>query len=290
MSHALGRWLIAGASLAAILTGTAMSLPANAASLPSCANNVSCTNNTTFGEAGYYGSDDNHTHYRFTETTVTASASLKNLNGLTQTSPDNEGAVGTELCDPNTGDVAQIGLFWDYTTSSYRVAYAEGTFSSLTAEDPCIDDGFENPAIESADTLLGNFTINQGDKVYVGVYYSPSRHHYLEFGACDITQDVCRQAQVSTGSQEYWEFGTGALTNNGTLTAPASNLLAAFTGSEVTTYSGKGPISISDVAGYNGLGGLTEAQFDNASSQVVMSPNDSLSGSTFSLFEGSTSA
>jgi hypothetical protein len=290
MSHTLaGRWLIAGTSLAAILTGTAMTLPASAASLPSCADSINCTSNTALGEAGYYGSDDNHTHYRFTETTVTASASLKDLNGLTSAA-NNEGAVGTELCDPNTGNVAQIGLFWDYTTSSYQVAYASGTFSSLTAKDPCIDDGFADPTIESATTLLGNFTISQGDKVYVGVYYSPAKHHYLEFGACDITQDVCRQAQVSTGNQEYWEFGTGALTNNSTLTAPASNLLEAFTGSEVTTYSGKGPVPVSDVAGYGGLGGLTEAQFDNASSQVVMSPNDSLSGSAFSLFEGSTSA
>lgn len=276
---------------ASIIGGLALAAaPAHAASLPSCANSINCTNNTASGEAGYYGSDDNHTHYRFTETTITASASLRDLNGSTSAA-NTEGAVGTELCDPNTGYVAQIGLFWDVTTSSYQVAYSNGTFSSLTAKDPCIDDGFQNASIESAATLLGNFTISQGDKVYVGVYYSPGRHHYLEFGACDITQDVCRQAQVTgVPSVAFWEFGTGALTNNSTLTAPAANLLGAFTNDEVTIYSGKAPIPVSDVTGYNGLGGLTEAQFDNASSQVVMSPDDSLSGSTFSLFEGSTSA
>lgn len=262
-------------------------------------------NNTTAGEAGYYGADDNHTHYRFTETTVEASPSLVNLNG--DTTP---GVVGTELCDPNTGSVAEIGLWWNASDGKYEISYEGPGVTNynklpihISQTDPCVQSGISAPLGDSsgdAPELVGpaaadnGYVINKDDQVYLGEYYTPTGRHYhqISFGACDLTQGWCVQAYGGSKSGlEFWEFGTGALTTQFSLTAPADNLLETFNSSRVTCYGCKSSIPISDVLPVGGFGGgLTEAQYINSSSQVVMSPNGSLSGSDFSLYEGSTSS
>ena len=290
------RNIVAVAGTAAVLT-VAWAGAAAAASIPLVSNGN--------GTAGYYGADDNHTHYRFVQTVVTATPQLVSLNGETAMGP---GAVGAELCDPNIGDVAQISLAWNpklglidphthMPVGGYQVRDAFGNFGNFLAPDPCIQTGFvKYAAFWNRGTVLSNFTINQNDRIYLGIYYNPnqtsSHFQQISYGVCDITQGVCRQAwSVSRYSLNFWEFGIGAFANNVALTSPAFSAVSPFTNNEVTCYSCSGAIPISKVTPVNpfGIGGLTEAQFTNVSSQVVMSPNNSLNAAgDFTVYNGST--
>lgn len=285
------RNILAAAGTAAILAGGIALAGAGAASaqtLPSCAGGVNCTS-SAYGTGGYYGADDNHTHYRFVQTVTVATPQLVNLNGT----GDNEGAVGVGLCDPNTGQAAQISL--GYNGTGYQVAYTVGRYFTDTA-DPCVQNVFAHINPFKSGTLLDIPGVSQGDKIYLAVYYTPGgRHeHQISFGACDITSGVCRQAYSNSRySLNFWEFGIGAFSNDQFLTAPALNLLDSFSSNQVTCYicSHSVPItSVSPVNAFN-IGGLYEAQFTNVSSQVTLSPNDSLSLATddFTLYNGSTS-
>jgi hypothetical protein len=109
--------LAAAGSVAFLVGGMAMAGSASAQTLPSCATGVRCTTDVAApgslgedgGVAGYYGADDNHTHYRYVQTTVTATPQLIDLNGPLS-SEIYPASVGDELCDPNTGQIAQISL------------------------------------------------------------------------------------------------------------------------------------------------------------------------------------
>lgn len=275
--------------------------PASAASLPTCTvANTHCTNLTTtnqgLGLAGYYGADDAHTHYRYVQTVVTASASLNNLDG------NNSGAVGEELCDPNDGVGAQLGL-WDIN-GVYTVGWAVGTFAPQP--DPCIQNGLITNVntLPAANKLLTGITIKTGDQIQLMEFFNPfnrgSHFHQFAFNACDLTQGVCRQGGGVYGgyrapaNSEMYEFGIGAASGNANVTAgnpQPGNLVDTFSQSGITCYSCTHTVPISKVIGFfGGVGGLTEAQWVNGSSQIQMSPNDSLSGDTFKLYEGSTSA
>lgn len=282
---------LAGAGAASALI-FAPALAASAAPAVTSAS-VPVTNNTA-GESGYYANEDNATRFRYTQTTVTAQASLKNLNGLMPGSP---GAVGTELCDPNTGYAMQVGLWWNGT--KYVVSYGTGKFATNTFLDQCIQSEFVQNPLPSAPTLLTNLSINAGDQIALALYFDPRSHfgvHNVSISACDLTQSICRQyaGTFYTGSATMWEFGTGAVTNQPMLTAPAAIPLETFTNSRVTSYLDK-PYATVPVGAVRPL---AEANFVNGSGQTVMSPNGSLSpviagsgaaGSSFELFEGSTS-
>jgi len=291
--------LAAAGSVAFLVGGMALTGSASAQTLPSCATGVRCTTDVAApgsifedgGVAGYYGADDNHTHYRFVQTTVTATPQLVDLNGPggSEVAP---ATVGDELCDPNDGITAQISLgYWD---GSYQIGYYVG--KGADAKDPCIQDNLINGSINvfRIGTLLGLNGINPGDKVYLGIYYTPSgRHqHQLSFGACDETTGICRQAYTSSRFQlEFWETGVGAFVPGSLLTGGAVNEFETFSSTDVTCYSCAHSVPISSIAPVNsfGAGGLYEARFANSSDQVVMSPNDTLSGDTFDIFNGSTS-
>lgn len=265
---------------------------ANAAGYP--VTNVTGAN----GEAGYYAADDGGTHYRFVETTVAASPALNDLNG------ENGGAVGVTLCDPNTGYAVQLGL-WD-NSGQFNVSYADGTLPGSASSDPCIDAGFVDTSISSAPQLVGphaptTVTVNTGDLVYLAIYYDPTAshgHHTLVIDADNLTQGWSRQFQTHISAKEFYEFGIGAVNNDGiNLTAPAANLLETFNNDQISCYGCQTHFPISRVHTQGGPyvpgTGLREAQFVNSSSQVLMSPNGSLGGpplsDTFSMFEGSTS-
>lgn len=286
--------MLAAAGSVAILAG-GMALAgagaASAASLPSCTSGVNCTNNS-YGTAGYYGADDNHTHYRFVQTVTVATPQLVNLNGTN--SADDQGAVGVELCDPNIGYAAQISL--GHTAAGYEVAYTVGKYFTNTA-DPCSQNVFEFVNPFKSGTLLDIPGVSSGDKIYLAIYYTPggSHFHQLSFGACDITSGVCRQAYSNSRfSLNFWEFGIGAFSDNQQLTAPALNTLDTFSSNQVTCYSCSHSVNITTVSPVNAfnIGGLYEAQFVNSSTQVTLSPNDSLSAATddFTLYNGSTSS
>jgi hypothetical protein len=297
--------LAAAGSVAILAGGMALAGSASAASLPSCLNGTRCTETTATpgsisepgGVAGYYGADDNHTHYRFVQTVVTASPQLIDVNGPLS-SKYYPATVGDELCDPNDGVNAQISL--GYTaTFGWQVFYVVGKFPvspSGGSADPCIQDNYlaNGGSIYRVGTLLGLTGVSEGDQIYLGIYYTPGGHHehQLSFGACDITSGECRQAYTSTRySLNFWEFGIGAFAPAEVLTGGAVNLFDTFSYDQVTCYSCSHAVNVSAVQPVNqfGIGGLYEAEFANSSSQVVMSPNDSLSGAKFSMFNGSTS-
>ena len=235
------------------------------------------------GESGYYVNDNGHTRIRDAQSTVTVTSQIKNLNGDTSANP---GALGNELCDPNTGYAAQIGVWWDSAASKFKVSYGTGPLA--LANDPCIMSGFALP-LTSAPQLLSFSNINVGDVIHLDVFFQPSGYlHYIKFNACDITQDICRQAKVFTGWHDFYEAGIGAVTNETHLTAPANNLLDTFTQTSFNYYSSTS--AINSILSWHWE--LKEANFINSSSQVTMSPNDSLTpdGKAFNLFEGSTSA
>jgi hypothetical protein len=286
--------ILAAAVAATAIVGGFAALAGAANAAPRVASSLHFTSNT-FGEAGYYGNDDNATRYKYTQTTVIAQPSLVNLNGDTANGP---GAVGTELCDPNNGFALQVGLWWDAANSRYDVSYNQGnTFQPATGADPCIQDGFVIPDISSTPQLVGPNAptavhISSGDQVALAIYFDPPSHfghHHVVISACDLTQGFCRQYENSTyaPSTTMWEFGTGAVTNNTKLTAPAAIPLESFSNTKVTSYMSANPVPVGSV------GPLGEANFVNTSFQTVMSPNGTLvtpGGSAFTLFEGSTSA
>jgi hypothetical protein len=286
--------ILAAAGSVAILAG-GMALAgagsASAAALPSCASGLHCQNNTA-GVAGYYGADDNHTHYRYVQTEVTATPQLVNLNG--QGAGGKPGQVGVELCDPNTGFAAQLSL--GFINGKLEARYRVGVFFTPNS-DQCVENGFTNFNFADGQPLFNTSTQNTisfGDQLTLAIYYTPGGRHFhqISFGVCDATAGVCRQAyNNSPVAVNFFEFGIGAFANNQALTAGAVNPLDTFSLDEVTCYSCKSMVPISTVAPVNptGTGGLTETRFVNSSSQVTMSPNDSLSGSTFSIWNGSTS-
>ncbi len=290
--------LAAAGSVAFLVGGMALTGSASAASLPSCATGSHCTTSTAVpgslgqngGTAGYYGADDNHTHYRFVQTTVGASPQLVDLNGPLS-SELYPASVGNELCDPNDGVTAQISL--GFVGGKYQVAYIVGKYPK--AADPCIQNNFQTSGnIFRSGTLLGLNGISAGDQVYLGIYYDPSgtHRHQLSFGACDITTGICRQAYTSSRYQlEFWEFGIGTFLPGSVLTGGAVNKFETFTSNDVTCYSCAGPVPITSVSPVNsfGAGGLYEAQTANSSSQVTLSPNDTLTPTSFSMYNGSTS-
>lgn len=288
------RYILAAAGSAAILAGgmaLASAGTASAGTLPSCAGGVNCTNSVggNGGTAGYYGADDNHTHYKFVSTVTVATPQLVFLNGV-----DFTGSTGVTLCDPNTGQAAQLGLF-SGGPGVYGVFWATGKFLTAPSE-PCIQNGnvFLGKGFKSGSILM-NTGISTNDKLQLQISYAVSgpNKNRLTFSACDITSSVCRQAQVNSKTREYWESGIGVFSGVQQLTAPADNLLDSNAFNQVQCYSCGAAVPITSIAPVNpfNIGGLYEAQLINFSSQVTMSPNDSLSEATdgFSVWNGSTS-
>jgi len=281
------RIALAAAAAAALAIGGGGMAVANAATIPVI--NVT-VGSSAGGVAGYYGADDGHTNWRFVQTTVTASPTLENLNGV---SSSTLGAVGDTLCNENNGDDTQIGLYDD--GGVYGVAYDAGVVST-SYDDPCIDAGLINPSITSAPQLLGHLTggISAGDKILVSIYYDPtsSGHgmHELQFCATDLTKvNEHRCATLSIHAVDFTEYGIGVVSDAATVTAALNNNLETFTGSVVNFYSSTKPAeAISAEKAYYGYGGLSQVQYVNSSDQPEIGPDSSLSGENFTVFEGST--
>jgi len=276
----------------------ALAVPAGAATVPLI--NVT-VGSSSGGVAGYYGADDGHTHWRYVQTIVTASPTLENLNGSTAATT---GAVGAELCDEN-GDVvsgtargvaAQIGLY--DVAGKYGVAFDFGDLPAdpttpFVYDDPCIDAGLINPAITTASLqLLNGITIHAGDRLLLSVYYNPAGRftHQLSFSATDLSQANEHRSRTETiPAQSFTEYGVGVVSDASSVTAALNNNLETFTESDVNFYSStKAFEPISDTAGYYGYAGLSQVQYVNTSDQPEISPNSSLSGANFTVFEGST--
>jgi hypothetical protein len=272
--------------------------------------------------AGYLGADDNHTHYRFVQTTFPVTPQMINLNG-----PGLNGAVGVEECDPNIAYAAQFGIVWDTADgpAHWAAFYAQGHWNTLTG-DPCINHTLlvPNPntglcPVNGAGNVLGyspavfcgsfaNTVINTNDLLAnVAIYYTPGRHIHsgescafsvsvpgcVSFGFNDVTQGYARQAYGSRAVDlNFWEFGVGVFSGNQLLTAPAGITLVPFSDTGMNCYScaaGPRPISVIQPVNGFGVGGLEQVSDVNTSGQVVLSPNNSLAGGNFTMFNGSTS-
>jgi hypothetical protein len=260
--------------------------------------------------AGYLGADDNHTRYRFVQTTFPVTPQMINLNG-----PGLNGAVGVEECDPNIAYAAQFGVVWDTADgpAHWTAFYAQGHWNGLTG-DPCINHNLliPNPnvsvcPVNGTGPVLGtspvvfcgsfaNTVINTGDLLSdVAVYYVPSGFffHRMSFGFCNVTGGYCRQAySPETVSLNWWEIGAGVFSGNQLLTAPAGIPLVSFTSTGMNCYScspGPRPLSVIQPVNSTGVGGLEQVSDVNASGQDVLSPANSLAGGSFTMFNGSTS-
>jgi hypothetical protein len=235
----------------------------------------------TQGEAGYYANSNGQTRFRYVQTQVGVTNGIKNLNG----SPSNPGALGVELCNPNTDYSIQLGVLWNGT--SFEIQYGHGNLGApIGGNDPCIQSGLVNGPGGHLHFPNG-FTPVTGDQLTFAIYYNP-HSHWVTLGTCDLTQDVCRNTSFNDGFQNLYEFGIGAVSNANSLTAPASNFLAAFSHTAANYYSSThGWNSIFVPAHWN----LKRSDFVNGSDQVIMSSNGSLDagGHTFNLFNGSTS-
>jgi hypothetical protein len=316
--------LTAGAILAATL-GLAMASPAGATTLPlpACStvdpgvapNFVNAGHcwylNTTpggGGASGYLGADDFHTRYRFVQTTFPVTPQLINLNGV-----GINGAAGVEECDPNIAYAAQFGVVWDTADGGKWVPFYAQGFWSGTAGDPCINHQplVPNPTIAtcpvngnggsvtgtSPAVFCGSFAPVATNDVLsnVGIFYTPSGFffHHVSFGFCDVTQGYCRQAYAPhTVSLNFWEIGAGVFSGNQLLGAPANISLVPFSSTGMNCYScaaGPRPLSVIQPVNDTGTGGLEEVADDNTSGQVVLGPDNSLTGGSFTMFNGSTS-
>jgi len=306
------RATIAAAAIAALgIGGAAFAANANAGTIPliNIMQGTPGGGNSVSGVSGYYGADDAHTHYRYVETIVTASASLNNLNGFATSAI---GAAGTELCDENTGHAAQIGLY--NAGGKYGVAWAYGTLGANVSggwgifDDACTEAGLLAPLTATGPipttgvtggVLLNSIAspIHTGDQILLTIYYNPRGHfgfHSLQFGVTDLSQvNEHRSHTLTIPAESFTEFGIGILSNASAITAPANNLVDTFTNDKVNFYSSTvNAYPITSQKAFYGYGGLSQVEYINNSSQVLISPNSTLVGSpstaSFSVSEGST--
>ena len=319
--HTRKKFALALGAMAGAVVMLAMvpAVTAQAASLPSCSSSYHCTANpvgtSTSGpgnEAGYYGKNDNQTHYRYVQTITQAEPSLLNLS----TTNGEVAGAGAQLCATSSNFGAQTGVVGVPGTTpgtvDYEVLWAYGSLPALPANfvDPCIQSGLLQPDIDNTHCPLGGSatfglvtcgrfnigTIATGDHILAAVYYTPgsNHHHQISFGDCVVETGNCDQAYSQhTVTEEFTEFGIGAFSPL-SFTAPPDNLLDTFASNEVTCYSCPHMVPITAVTPVNqiGAGGLYEADVINGSSQPVLSPNDSLSAGadTFAVYNGSTSS
>ncbi len=277
--HAARAWVgrtILTATLA-VLGGGTYALTANA--VPVSAQ----INNTSIGEAGYYANDNGQTRFRDVQATTKVLNTFKFLNGT-----ESPGGIGVELCNDNTNYAAQLGIQW--TGTQFQLAYNYGTLVDPTPgiQDPCAQDGLLNGGVGIQ--FPHPIVPNVGDVLKFEIFYQPKGFiHYFQFKVTDVTQNRTEVQKVLTAPHDLYEFGIGVLTNDAHLTAPANILLNSFTSTSANYYSStKAWNSINVPSHWD----LEYAQLINSSSQVTLSPNNSLNpqGTAFNLYEGSTSA
>ena len=235
--------------------------------------------NTNSGEAGYLLANDGHTHYRFISTRVEAGPNLATLNDTGNTS---DGAEGVELCDPNTGFAAQVGLFWNGT--NYEAAYAYGVLPQPTTGpyDPCAQSGLladlpaGTPSVGTSDVTFGKASVDvaTGQTVQVSVYYNPkgSHSHQLQFSILNVTTGWVRNPTYSIPAQEFWEAGAGAFTPNVQTNAFSAINPLTFTNTIANFYSStKGAFPLADAKPFYGYGGVSPVTLTNGA--VNLSPS-----------------
>ena len=124
------RGAVAATALAVIAAGALFLANAGAAVLPPVQN--------TAGEAGYYVQHWNNWHIRDAHATFAVTGAMMHLNGAAGSFP---GAVGVELCDPDDGYSAQLGV--TFVGGQFEILAAHGNLDTATlpGNDPCVQNG-----------------------------------------------------------------------------------------------------------------------------------------------------
>jgi len=280
--------------------------------------------NDTAGEAGILISQDNHTHYRYVGSGTVAATVLSSLNDVTGSGASTvilDGAEGQELCDPNTGLVAQDGMFYDQSNGKWYVAYAYGVFNSTAVDDDtdvCASGGLlatitENgssaptltnatPSVPAGDSPAGAnrvysdgiipITVSNGNKVDTSVYFNANsrvKDKSIQFAVADTTTGWARTDTVPVNqgrrsvSPEFWETGAGAFTDNITTNAFDAISPINLSGVTVNYYSSDKPAyPIYTATPYYGTGGLVAVSATNGT--ATLTPVE-VSTSSFNLTE-----
>ena len=139
------RYFLAAAGTAAILAGgmaLAGARPAFAGTLPSCAGGVNCTNSNgdSMRRDGRLLRCRRQPHPL--QVRVDRDRGHPAAGEAERGAPPEQGdcgSTGVTLCDPNTGQVAQLSLY-AVAPGAYRVLYVVGHFLTSTSE-PCIQNG-----------------------------------------------------------------------------------------------------------------------------------------------------
>jgi hypothetical protein len=119
---------LAAVALATVAAGGLFLANAGATILPPVQNQT--------GEAGYYVQHFNNWHIRDAHATFAVTAAMEALNH-SATFP---GAVGVELCDPDNGYAAQLGV--TFIGNQFEILAAHGNLdTSATGNDPCTQNG-----------------------------------------------------------------------------------------------------------------------------------------------------
>lgn len=235
------------------------------------------------GEAGYYVADSGGWRIRDAHYSFVVTPAMRDLNGT------KDGAVGAQLCDPNSSQAAQAGLVWNPVSKTFEVHYFFGAFGGAgrLSTDECIINGLLVQDPEQTPRLLAEVGIHGGDHLTIDVYYSPTGG-YLQFTASDVTQNVTRQAIIPAWQIDeplnFYEAGVGVLASNlPALTPPATNIVAPGLDASFNSYSA--------TAGHDSvIGGweTKQAETVNGGGQVIVSPNSTLNpgGNRFGVFEG----
>jgi hypothetical protein len=152
------RAVIAAGALAVIAAGGLFLANAGAAVLPPSQNLT--------GEAGYYVQHWNNWHIRDAHAVFAITPAMEDLNQtlVTSTYP---GAIGVELCDPDNGYSAQLGL--TFIGGQFELLAAHGSLdTSSTGQDPCVQNGVivtGDSNTEAAVQLAGATTFAAGGDV-----------------------------------------------------------------------------------------------------------------------------
>jgi hypothetical protein len=281
------------------------------------------TTQNSAGEAGYYVQEWNNWHVRDAHATFKITAAMEAMGGpITEGSSTDVSAVGTELCNPNNNNAAQLGL--TFLNGSFQLLAKYGQFTgNITNQDPCVQAGVLPTADSSGEAAVqlagtnasfaandsspveigstgvwvvpGNTTTPSadttplvvGDTVTTDTYYSPTSH-WVQF-TVDIYNTTGgfvteRAFAQHIGFQNFYEGGIGVNnTTAPTLTAGATNPLVDFSDATFTNYN---------KSAVNKLAGgwdLVAAQTVNSGDQVTMTPTVPV-GNTFNVLVGSESS
>jgi hypothetical protein len=224
----------------------------------------------TSGEAGYFVQHWDNWHIRDAHSAFVVTRAMEDLGGTGST----VSAVGDELCNPENGDAAQLGLVYGVNGSGFQVAFDAGVLHRLNGptsagQNQCDDGGLiTDPATlrnsphggialgPGAVANDGGITINVGDQLVTDLYYNPSSPE-IQVTVQDVTQGVeeqyfingdpwhgrghvgqrSRHGQYKMPAQQFYSAGIGVLDAEApALVAPAVNPLVTFTDATFTNY------------------------------------------------------